>query len=58
MAGIEVVEDAAGNRYTYDVNANSNYNGTVEAEHGLHGMGALADLCARELARTTAVAAK
>ncbi len=46
VAGIEFVEDAAGRRYTYDVNGTSNYNGTVEAEHGLHGMGAIADLCA------------
>ncbi len=51
VAGIEFVEDAEGRRYTYDVNANSNYNSTVEAEHGLHGMGAVADLLARELAR-------
>jgi hypothetical protein len=58
VAGIEFVEDADGNRYTYDVNANSNYNGTVEAEHGLHGMGALADLCARELRLSAAAAAK
>lgn len=56
VAGIEFVEDADGRRFTYDVNANSNYNGAVEAEHGLHGMGAIADLCARELG--TAIAAK
>ena len=49
LAGIEFVEDADGNRYTYDINGTSNYNGTVEAEHGLHGMGAVADLVAREL---------
>lgn len=57
VAGIEFVEDADGRRYTYDVNANSNYNGGIEAEHGLSGMGAVADLCARELT-TIAVAAK
>jgi hypothetical protein len=49
VAGIEFVEDADGNRFTYDVNANSNYNSGVEAAHGLHGMGAIADLCVREL---------
>jgi glutathione synthase/RimK-type ligase-like ATP-grasp enzyme len=49
VAGIEFVEDADGERYTYDVNANSNYNSGVEREHGLDGMGAIADLCAREL---------
>ena len=51
VAGIEFVEDAAGNRWTYDVNGTSNYNGSVEAAHGLSGMGAIADLCARELRR-------
>lgn len=51
VAGIEFVEDADGNRYTYDVNGTTNYNGDVEAKHGLHGMGAIADLCVRELAR-------
>jgi hypothetical protein len=49
VAGIEFVEDAQGNRYTYDVNANSNYNQAVEVEHGLDGMGAIAELCARAL---------
>ena len=57
VAGIEFVEDADGRRYTYDVNANSNYNATIEAEHGVYGMGALADLCAREIG-ALAVAAK
>jgi glutathione synthase/RimK-type ligase-like ATP-grasp enzyme len=58
VAGIEFVEDASGRRYTYDVNANSNYNSSVEGEHGLHGMGAVADLCARELRLLGAAAAK
>lgn len=49
VAGIEFVEDADGNRYTYDVNANSNYNSGVEQEHGLDGMGAVAELVEREL---------
>lgn len=51
VAGIEFVEDAQGRRHTYDVNGTTNYNGDVESKHGLHGMGAIADLCARELAR-------
>lgn len=50
VAGIEFVEDAAGERYTYDINANTNYNSDVERTHGLDGMGAIADLCARCLA--------
>lgn len=54
VAGIEFVEDAAGRRWVYDINGTSNYNGTLEAAHGLSGMGAIADLAARELARATA----
>jgi len=54
VAGIEFVEDADGNRWTYDVNGTSNYNGGVEAAHGVSGMGAVADLCARELRRRLA----
>lgn len=50
VAGIEFVEDREGNRYTYDINGTTNYNGTVEAEHGLSGMAAIVDLAARQLA--------
>ena len=49
VAGIEFVEDHNGNRYTYDINCTSNYNGDVEAAHGLSGMGAIAALCERVL---------
>jgi glutathione synthase/RimK-type ligase-like ATP-grasp enzyme len=49
VAGIEFVEDSEGRRYTYDVNANSNYNSAVEAEAGVRGMDALAELLAREV---------
>jgi glutathione synthase/RimK-type ligase-like ATP-grasp enzyme len=56
VAGIEFVEDRQGRRYTYDVNANSNYNATVEAEHGLDGMAAIAALCAAELSTLRAIA--
>jgi len=49
VAGIEFVEDADNTRWTYDINGTSNYNGGVEAEHGLDGMGAIADLCVRLL---------
>ncbi len=49
LAGIEFVEDRDGLRYVYDVNGTTNYNGDVEAEHGLSGMGSLADLIARNL---------
>ena len=49
IAGLEYVTDADGVRWTYDVNANTNYNGTVEAAHGLSGMDAVAALCQRLL---------
>jgi hypothetical protein len=49
IAGIEWVEDESGERYVYDINGTTNFNGDLEAEHGLHGMGAVADLCAKEL---------
>lgn len=51
VAGIEFVTDAEGRRWTYDVNGTTNYNGTVEAAHGLHGMGAIAALAGRALGR-------
>jgi hypothetical protein len=57
LAGIEFVTDADGRRWTYDVNGTTNYNGAVEAAHGVHGMGAIAALAEREL-RRVAVAAK
>jgi len=49
IAGIEFVTDAQGRRWTYDINANTNYNGAVEAAHGLSGMTAVAALCERLL---------
>jgi len=49
IAGIEFVEDTDGNRYTYDINGTTNFNGDVEAAHGLSGMGALAEMVEREL---------
>ena len=51
VAGIEFVEDAAGNRYTYDINCTSNYNSTVEEQAGVSGMDAIAALCQDELAK-------
>ncbi len=50
LAGIEFVEDERGRRYTYDINGTTNYNADVEAAHGLHGMGAVADLARAEVA--------
>ena len=51
IAGIEWVTDAEGKRYVYDINGTTNFNSEVEVPHGLHGMGAIADLCLRELQR-------
>lgn len=38
VAGIEFVEDTAGNRYTYDINGTTNYNSAVGREVGVEGM--------------------
>ena len=38
IAGIEFVEDARGNRYTYDINGTTNYNQTLGARIGIDGM--------------------
>ncbi|MBX2797143.1 MAG: hypothetical protein KTR31_05730 [Myxococcales bacterium] len=51
VAGIEFVEDANGVRYTYDINGTTNYNGDVEAQHGLSGMTSIVRLAERELAK-------
>lgn len=42
IAGIEFVEDDAGERYTYDVNGTTNYNSAVIEESGRNGMRELA----------------
>jgi hypothetical protein len=49
IAGIEFIEDARGEIYTYDVNTNTNYNSAAEAEAGLYGMRAVASYLGREL---------
>lgn len=38
LAGIEFIEDADGQRYTYDINANTNYNAALGRELGIDGM--------------------
>jgi hypothetical protein len=50
VAGIEFITDAAGTRYTYDVNTNTNYNPEAEARAGRSGMAALARFLGGELA--------
>ena len=42
IAGIEFVEDAGGNRYTYDINGTTNYNQTLGARIGIDGMSEVA----------------
>jgi hypothetical protein len=51
IAGIEFIQDGAGEIYTYDVNTNTNYNSAAEAEAGLHGMRAIARYLGEELGR-------
>ena len=49
IAGIEFIEDADGQIWTYDINGTTNYSPEVEDEHDLSGMAAVADLLKREL---------
>lgn len=58
LAGIEFVTDSEGRRWTYDVNGTTNYNGSVEAQHGFDGMGAIAALAERALRDARGLAAK
>ena len=50
VAGIEFIVDAEGNKYTYDINTNTNYNPTAESAAGRSGMVAIATYLGRELA--------
>ena len=54
IAGIEFIADAAGNKYTYDINTNTNYNPTAEAAAGRSGMGAIADYLGEQLQQVLA----
>jgi len=49
VAGIEHIVDKDGNIYTYDVNANTNYNSDAEAEKGIFAMLELAKYLGEEL---------
>jgi hypothetical protein len=49
IAGIEFIEDARGEVYTYDVNTNTNYNPAAEAEAGQYAMKVVAAYLGREL---------
>ncbi len=52
IAGIEFIVDADGNKYTYDINTNTNYNPIAESKAGQSGMSAIAHYLCRELARS------
>jgi len=49
IAGIEFLQDAQGQLYTYDINTNTNYNSIAESLSELKGMKAIADFLRREL---------
>ena len=49
IAGIEFLQDAQGQLYTYDINTNTNYNSVAESLSELKGMKAVADFLKREL---------
>jgi hypothetical protein len=51
VAGIEFIENTAGEIFTYDVNTNTNYNSDAEAEAGVYGMRAVAKYLGEELSR-------
>ena len=49
IAGIEFINDAAGEMYTYDVNTNTNYNADAESVAGIYGMRSIAAYLGSEL---------
>ena len=54
LAGIEFVEDADGNRYTYDINGTTNYSGVLGKKIGIDGMREVARWIKYEVARSYA----
>jgi hypothetical protein len=53
IAAIEIIENASGDVFAYDVNVNTNYNADAETRAGVWGMGAVARYLGVELARQT-----
>ena len=53
IAAIEIIENASGDVFAYDVNVNTNYNADAEKRAGASGMGAVARYLGAELARQT-----
>jgi len=56
IAGIEFILDKTGELYTYDINTNTNYNPTAEAEAGVSGMRRIAEYLGDQLAEVTGFA--
>ena len=56
IAGIEFILDKNGELYTYDINTNTNYNPTAEAEAGVSGMRRIAEYLGDQLAEVTGFA--
>jgi hypothetical protein len=48
VAGIEFIEDAQGNRFTYDINGTTNYNNVLGQKIGVDGMRELAKFIRRD----------
>lgn len=53
IAAIEIIENANGDVFAYDVNVNTNYNADAEKRAGVSGMGAVASYLGAELSRQT-----
>lgn len=51
IAAIEIIENADGEVFAYDVNVNTNDNADAERRAGVSGMGAVASFPGSELAR-------
>lgn len=49
VAGFEFIEDAQGNKFTYDINCTTNYSSAVEDRHDLNGMASIVRLAAKAL---------
>ena len=51
IAAVEIIENAKGEVFAYDVNVNTNYNADAERRAGVSGMGAVASFLGSELLR-------
>ena len=58
IAGVEFIVDAAGEAFTYDINATTNFSAEAEAAAGRYGMRAIAAYLGDELAGLGAAGAR